>query len=330
MSLVAPLTKLHPRTAKYYRYWERRRLHRRNALAGTISSGRQRTDEPGWTDYFPEFPGTRVEKIVFKALVDLGITFYFGAYWGDMPFTTDFEERYRPDFILPEYRIVIEVFGAYWHSLESSYKRDSVRASMFEAAGYKFIILWDYEVLNNPFAILDTIPELVNPAIKTGQVYVADRPFNPTASLAARQRSVPKVVRLKTGRANRYPQRLSRYKAYLVYPGTEKTPGKYYRFAGFPEEYLASLRKYSQEWKDYFDSLSKFFLTSPQYAGYYSSYYHYWAKWYGWWDRFQRITEEDWTAYFAALEGYLSLYPDQREVYLNQYNIWKRSGIRSK
>lgn len=324
---IAPLDKLHPRTAKFARYWERRRLDRKLTTAGTLASGSRRTDQPGWTDYYPDFPGTKIEKIVFKALVDLGITFYFGAYWGDMPFTEK-EERYRPDFILPDYRIVIEVFGAYWHTMEGSYERDATRAALFEAAGYRFVILWDYDILANPYMILDTIPELVNPAVRGGKVIVGDRPFDPTASLVSQRRSQPKVVRLKVGRKVKFPNKMSSYRAYLAYPGTAKTIGTHPRFAGFPDEYLQQLREYTVSWKDYYARLEEYFKQFPTMSTYYPTYYDYWAKWYGWWDRWQRLTQEDWDTYFTALEGYFEQNPSQREDFMYQYHLWQRAGLR--
>jgi hypothetical protein len=275
-----------------------------------------------------------IEKVVFAALVARGITFYFGAYWGDMPFTA-MVEHYRPDFILPEYKIVIEAFGYYWHTLEGSYEEDARRAAMFLAAGYKLYVLWDYEVYADPFECLDKIPELINPPIKTGRVFIADRPFDPTASLAAQRRKYPKIVRTR--------QKLSLkgligsgYRPWLRPSppvrrrATERHPA-FMGISAFDAEYLETLRVYSQKWRDYITSLGEYYKTYPQGRKAYPEEYKYWATWVGWWNRWERLSDVDWIAYMQQLEDFFKTFPDSRDVYEAQYQLWlswKRAGTR--
>lgn len=319
---------LHPRTAKYNQYWARAAAAQARRRPGVIDYRYPRTDQPGWQDYWPNFPGTIIEKIVFRALVEARITFYFGPFWGDMPFT-DTYERLRPDFILPEYRIVIECYGAYWHTIPGAVERDMMRAAMYTAAGYDFYVIWDYECYANPYNVLEKIPELRNPAIRTGNVFVSDRPFDPAASLRAQGRQAPKVVR--THKVREGFTVVSRRKVLWPYVKREKTKGESRRYVDLPDYYKDQLREYTREWLEYLDELGEYFSNWPRARTAYEKQYKYWAKWHGWYDRWQRLTDEDWDAYFADLGEYFTLYPDQRDEFMDRYYQWiqwKQAGVR--
>ena len=91
-------------------------------------------------------PGTLPEKLLFRTLEERGITFMFSYYMGDIPMTS-VEEKYRPDFILPDYNIIIDVFGTFWHSMQGKYQKDYTRALLLTAAGWKVHIVTDAEVM---------------------------------------------------------------------------------------------------------------------------------------------------------------------------------------
>ena len=287
-------------------------------------------------DYYPDFPGTVVEKMVFSELVAKNITFYFGTYWGDMPFTEEKKERYRPDFILPEYKIIIEVYGYYWHSRVGQYEKDALKAQMYTASGYRYYMLWDFDIYKHPGNVLQLIPELANPQIRTGHVFVADRPFDPTRSIISRLQSKPKVVRTHyrpTGRKVaggmrgwvphlRAPKR--------SYEDTDFGP----MFTGFDQAYTESLLAYSRSYKDYLDNLGAWLKQHGDKGGRpegWAYYWWFWAKWSSWWSRWDRVTDADWVAYFQSLEKYFTLYPEQRTSYWEQYyqwTAWKNAGLR--
>lgn len=312
---------LHPRKALYQRYWARRKEARRRLRAGVLASFYPRPESPPWSDYFPIALGTVAEKMVFAALAAKGVTFFFSPYWGDIPFTEDKYERYRPDFVLPEYRIIIEVFGYYWHAIPGAAKKDATRAAMYTASGYTYYELWDYEIFENPFRCLDKIPELVNPAIRTGRVYLSERPFDPTASLRAQRRRYPKVVRAKiwgTFRSDRgvaIPLRAPRRVL-------EKKPTEI--FGGLTPEDVTELQDYGKKWKKYVKDLGNFFRRYPSLKGRYAEQYNYWAKWRGYWTTWQTALSNppDWTAYIKALGAYFTRYPRARYLYISDYYRW--------
>jgi hypothetical protein len=156
-------------------------------------------------------PATIPEKMVFAELVRRQLTFYFSWYFGDLRITPDVKERYRPDFFLPDYGIIIEVYGTYWHTRPGQYEHDITRAFFLTASGYKVYILTDLQVIKSPTEAVDTIPELRSPLIRGNQRIIGDRPFNPTASIVARLRKWPRkfsarwIGRPKTGIGPSWP-----------------------------------------------------------------------------------------------------------------------------
>lgn len=267
-----------PRILKDERYWERIKLRPRRWYANTL---------PAFLDYFPEVEGTVPEKILFNALAARRVNFYFGQYFGDIPFTEDSRERYRPDFILPDYNIIIDVQGIYWHTRPGKYESDYFRAVLLEAAQWKVYLLTDAEILANPFTVLDKIPELVSPHITGTTRIIADRPISPLAPLLARIKRRPKIVNTKFARTRKDRvkplaswQRSRRPKYVTEY-------GPLFESQSYAPEYIAQLREYGQQWREYIRVLGDFFAQYPEAAGYYPDEFRYWNKWRDWWNRFR-------------------------------------------
>lgn len=329
---------LHPRRAKYGRYWGRYRERRRRVTPGVLTSERPRASDPLWMDYYPWAPGTVPEKMVFAELVNLGVTFFFGAYWGDMPFTEDKYEHYRPDFVLPDQRVIIEIYGTYWHTREDSYEKDAWRAALYAAAGYTYYALWDWEVFNGAALALRRIPELVNPSVRGGKIFLSDRPFDPTASLTAQRRKAPKVVRTEW----RGPGRRERRRATLplsvtkprLRPPKRKEAERAVGFEKHSEAYLRKVRDYGRDWKNYMDELDDFFTRYGDRAiRAYPKEYRYYLRWRDWWTRWQKmaLASPAWADYIRKLGIYFRKYPQARGRYLEAYYrwlSWRRMGYR--
>jgi hypothetical protein len=102
--------------------------------------------KPHWVDPYPSIPGTEPEKRVFAELMRRDIYF---IYQGQIP---EFEQGhpmyslsipgYKPDFVLPEYRLIIDPFGAFHHSLPDAAKRDEGKITRYSAAGYAYYHPW--------------------------------------------------------------------------------------------------------------------------------------------------------------------------------------------
>lgn len=102
---------------------------------------------PKWIDPYPYIAGTEPEKRVFAALLDqLHVYFIFQ---GQVP---EFESggamfsarpvNYKPDFVLPEYKVIIDPFGAYHHSLADQAQKDAEKIALYSAAGYAYYHPW--------------------------------------------------------------------------------------------------------------------------------------------------------------------------------------------
>lgn len=146
------------------------------------TEGRFKLHKPEWVDPYPHIEGTEPEKRVFAALLARGVYF---IYQGQVP---EFEvggkmffaapPNYKPDFILPEYKLIIDPFSPYHHSLPDAVKRDRDKIARYASAGYAYyhpwaiapgVWSWDqrHDVVNrkeNSYRKLDR-------KITTGQVY---------------------------------------------------------------------------------------------------------------------------------------------------------------
>src|SRR3990167_1691012 len=234
-------------------------------------------------DYFPDVEGTKPEKLLFNWLAKKHINFYFSVYFGDIPFTQDRTERYRPDFLLPDYRIIIDVQGVYWHTRPGSYNRDYLRTAMLEAAGYKVLQLTDTEILEDlDAAIYEHAPELINPAITGDNRFVTEQGFNPLAPLLARIKARPKIVR--TRYLKERVRTLFEWQAGKPIK-KEKFVEPLFRTEDIDPAYLKTVKQFGLDWKQYVEELGAYFQQFPEAAPYYPDLYNYWLRWRGWWGR---------------------------------------------
>ena len=132
-----------------------------------------------------EIPGTAPEKLIYNYLVKLGVRFQYQYYMKDLPNTSFPEDVWIPDFILPDYNIIIEIYGAYWHSLLTKREGDQLKKVYWLQSGYtvyesgiamnptggpgtgKAVIWWDWEIyLDLDQLFSRDIPEIFESRIK--------------------------------------------------------------------------------------------------------------------------------------------------------------------
>lgn len=102
-----------------------------------------------WIDPYAAVHGTAPEKRVYEALSRRNIPFYF---LNDTKFTIpelDLVEEFQSDFILPDYKVIIEVQGAYWHSKPSTIESDAYKFAIYQMNGYRVLAWWDYEIMGD-------------------------------------------------------------------------------------------------------------------------------------------------------------------------------------
>jgi hypothetical protein len=113
------------------------------------SRKRYARNHTGFTDPYPEVQGSVPEKIVYARLLLMQIPFQFQTFFTVNIPEINLVKDYRPDFILPTAKIIIEVQGSYWHSSKEAIESDSYKYALYTAMGYKVLIWWDYEIETN-------------------------------------------------------------------------------------------------------------------------------------------------------------------------------------
>lgn len=107
---------------------------------------KMRVRSRAWIDPFPLGFGTLPEKMVYAELSRRGIRFY---YLNDVRFKIpeiNFDKTYQADFVLPDHKIIIEVNGAYWHSMDKTIESDAFKYAIYQISGYTVLAWWDYDI----------------------------------------------------------------------------------------------------------------------------------------------------------------------------------------
>lgn len=182
--------------------------------------GKHRLLKPQWRDPYPWIPGTVPEKMIFAFLVQNN---FFFVYQDNLPeyrlaLSTGgvFIPRYVPDFVLPEYKVIIDPFGDYHHSLPDVAASDARKAVIYAQLGYEFIHPWTSQIEKNGAAwVLHKSKRLWQPPIAT--LGPEDLPFraqgyrlgpylglgSTSVAAANKKRAKPKQVVMKVRRSRR-------------------------------------------------------------------------------------------------------------------------------
>lgn len=119
-----------------------------------------RTRRGAWVDPFPWVHGTLPEKMVYAELSARGIPFLF---LNDINFNipeVDFNKSYQADFVIPSMKLIIEVQGAYWHSMQKTIEADAFKFAIYEISGYTALAWWDYDILSRLQDLFVQTPQL--------------------------------------------------------------------------------------------------------------------------------------------------------------------------
>lgn len=141
-----------------------------------------RLHRPHWVDPYPWIPGTEPEKRLFEALIKRHVYFLFQASLPELEkglYVTMNDPKYKPDILIPEYRLILDPFSPYHHSLPEGEERDARKRAIYRAFGYRFCHPWAYAeglfILDQPEyargryqggeALLGALPELASAPI---------------------------------------------------------------------------------------------------------------------------------------------------------------------
>lgn len=126
-----------------------------------------------WGVVFRENHGynTSIERRMKEILESIGIPykFQFVIHFGKTK-----KDRYVYDFILPDYNLIIEVHGDYWHAnpemfstlneiQQKSRQRDTVKAAMAKERGHGMFVVWENEIASDPGGVAERLLSILCP-----------------------------------------------------------------------------------------------------------------------------------------------------------------------
>jgi len=88
----------------------------------------------------------KIETKAIKIIKNNGIDLYYvgdGKLWIRKNL-----DVFNPDFINKKKKIIVEIFGDYWHNLPKAKERDKKRIKVYNEKGYKLLIIWEHELKN--------------------------------------------------------------------------------------------------------------------------------------------------------------------------------------
>lgn len=137
--------------------------------------------KPQFYDPYFFVQGSVPEKMVMTELVRRGIYFEHTPQqnpinWGFLKdIATSDPTNWEADFLFPQYRIWLEVQGAYFHTLPGVPEKEALRFALIEAAGWRPIYWWDYDIEVRLPELMDAVPEFFRPKAKDQKGFRTNR-----------------------------------------------------------------------------------------------------------------------------------------------------------
>lgn len=122
---------------------------------------------PRWVDPYFFIQGSSIEKMVLAELVRRGIYFQHTPQTNPLPwqqwmFQDQNPRKWEPDFLFPQYRIWLEIQGAYFHTLPGQVETDALRFAYIESVGWKPIAWWEDDIRTRLQDLFNSVPEFYN------------------------------------------------------------------------------------------------------------------------------------------------------------------------
>lgn len=121
-----------------------------------------RVYSPWWVDPYLWIQGSVPEKMVMAEFVRRGIYFEHTPQTNTLPWASWMSKdtrNWEADFLLPQYKIWIEVQGSYFHTLPGQVEADALRFAYIESVGWRPIYWWDYDILARLPDLMNAVPE---------------------------------------------------------------------------------------------------------------------------------------------------------------------------
>jgi very-short-patch-repair endonuclease len=116
-----------------------------------------RVPKPWWVDPYPWIQGSSIEKMVMAEFVRRGIYFEHTPQRNTIGGYID--PTWEADFLLPQYKIWVEIQGEYFHSRPDAIERDAIRFAAIEASGWRPVFWWEYDIRSRLKDLMDAVPE---------------------------------------------------------------------------------------------------------------------------------------------------------------------------
>jgi len=125
---------------------------------------RTRFYTPKWVDPYWFIQGSSIEKMVMTEFIRRGIFFEHTPQTNPLPWTKwmvteKHPEKWEPDFLLPQYKIWIEIQGAYFHTLPGQVETDALRFAYIDFVGWRPIAWWEDDIRTRLNELFDAVPE---------------------------------------------------------------------------------------------------------------------------------------------------------------------------
>lgn len=122
---------------------------------------------PHWVDPISWIQGSSIEKMVMAEFIRRGIYFEHTPQtnplpWLDWMFIGQNPEKWEADFLLPQYKIWVEVQGAYFHTLPGQVETDALRFTYIQLAGWRPIFWWEDDIRVRLNDLMNMVPEFYN------------------------------------------------------------------------------------------------------------------------------------------------------------------------
>jgi very-short-patch-repair endonuclease len=130
---------------------------------------RWRVIQPKFYDPYWFLNGSVPEHMVMAELARRGIFFEYRAQNNKIGGAVD--PTWEADITVPQYKIWIEVQGAYFHTLPGQLRADSLRYAAIKMAGWRPLFYWEWDIHSRLKDLLDETPEFyrVDPSENKGK-----------------------------------------------------------------------------------------------------------------------------------------------------------------
>jgi len=118
---------------------------------------RFRVIQPKFYDPWWFINGSEPEKMVMAELVRRGIFFEYRPQRNNLGGFVD--ETWEADITVPQYKIWIEVQGAYFHTLPGQLKTDAYRYAAIKSAGWRPLFWWEWDIRGRLIELMNEVPE---------------------------------------------------------------------------------------------------------------------------------------------------------------------------